>query len=135
MAKTKIMRRLAIGAAIAGAVGYLAGIITAPKSGRETRKELNKAVDSNMREVEKQLKQMHSELGKLVDDAKIQKGDLSGKAQKELQALVGKAKDSKLKMSEVLSAVHEGEANDKDLKKAISDAKHAIAHIKDFIQK
>lgn len=128
-------KKLAIGAAVAGAAGYVAGLLTAPKSGRETREDLKKAVDQGITEAEKQLKGLHTDLGKAVDEAKSRSEELSGKAQKELKDLVDRAKDTKEKVREVLSAIHEGDANDKDLKKAVADAKHSLAHLKDYLKK
>jgi gas vesicle protein len=135
MAKTSLLKRIAIGAALAGAAGYVAGLITAPKSGRETRKDLAKKADTSRADIESQLRDMQAELGSILDDAKGKSGDLSSNAQKELKSLVEKAKDSKDKVRKVMNAVHDGDAKDKDLKKAIADAKHALEHIKDFIQK
>ena len=131
----KIAKRLAIGAAVAGAAGYLAGLLTAPKSGKETRAELKQNGAASMSEVEKQLKLLHTELGKLVDETKDSSNDMSDKAQKEFKKLVDSAKDSKEKLREVISAIHEGEAADKDLNDALSDAQHAIEHIKDYLKK
>jgi gas vesicle protein len=135
MAKSKLLQRIAIGAALAGAAGYLAGLLTAPKSGKETRQDLSTAANNGFNDVEKQLREMQNELADILDDAKSRGDSLNGKAQDEFKSLVGKAKDSKEKMHKVMSAVHDGDANDKDLKKAMSDARHAIEHIKDFIQK
>jgi len=131
----KIAKRIAIGAAVAGAAGYLAGLLTAPKSGKETRDELKQSRANSMSEVEKQLKLLHTELGKLVDETKETSNDMSDKAQKEFKKLVDTAKDSKEKLREVISAIHEGEAADKDLNNALSDAQRAIAHIKDYLKK
>lgn len=131
----KTARRLAIGAALAGTAGYLAGLLTAPKSGKETRDELKQSGASSMSEVEKQLKLLHTELGKLVDDTKDSGNDMSDKAQKEFKKLVDTAKESKEKLREVISAIHEGETADKDLNNALSDAQHAIEHIKDYLKK
>lgn len=129
------VKRLAVGTAIAGAAGYVAGILTAPKSGKQTRKDLREAADLQMSETEKQLKSLHTDLGKAVDDAKKRGSDMSGKAEKELKNLVDKAKDTKEKVREVLSAIHEGDASDKDLKKAVADARHSLAHLKDYLKK
>ena len=131
----KIAKRLAIGAAVAGAAGDLAGLLTAPKSGKETRAELKQSGAASMSEVEKQLKLLHTELGKLVDETKDTSNDMSDKAQKEFKKLIDSAKDSKEKLREVISAIHEGEAADKDLNDALSDAQHAIEHIKDYLKK
>jgi gas vesicle protein len=128
-------KKLAIGAAVAGAAGYMAGLLTAPKSGRETREDLKKAAGQGVTEAEKQLKNLHTDLGKAVDEAKVRGDKLSGKAQKELKDLASKAKDTKEKVREVLSAIHEGDASDKDLKSAVADAKHALEHLKDYLKK
>lgn len=128
-------KRLAIGAAVAGAAGYVAGILTAPKSGKETRKDIKDATEHGVTEAEKQLKNLHTELGDKVDEARKRSDTLSGKAQKELRNAADKAKDAKEKAREVLSALHEGNAEDKDLKNALADAKHALDHIKDYLKK
>jgi gas vesicle protein len=39
-------RKIAVGSAIAGLAGYIAGVLTAPKSGQKTRQDIsNKASD------------------------------------------------------------------------------------------
>ena len=55
-------RKLAIGALIAGAAGYIAGLLTAPKSGEETREDIvDKAGDLKDQAAE-ELKKAHDEL-------------------------------------------------------------------------
>ena len=131
----KTAKRLAIGAAVAGAAGFVAGILSAPKSGKETRQELRKATGKNASDVENQLHILQNELGDLVTEAKGRGDDLGSKAQKELRKLVDGARDTKDKAATVLSAVQKGKASDKDLNKAIADAKHTIDHIKDYLKK
>ncbi len=129
------IKKLAIGSTIAAAAGYVAGILTAPKSGKNTRSDIKDAADRGVNEAEKELKKLHTELDKLIKDAKTRSSKLSSKAQKEANELLGKAKDSKEKAREVLSALHEGDAEDKDLKKAVKDASDAIAHLKKYFKK
>jgi gas vesicle protein len=131
----KSAKRLALGAAVAGVAGYVAGLLTAPKSGKETRAELKQSGAASMNEVEKQLKILHTELGRLVEETKGKGDDMNDKAQKEFKKLVDAAKDSKEKLREVISAIHEGEAEDKDLSNALADAQRAIEHIKDYLKK
>jgi gas vesicle protein len=132
---SKLTKKLAIGAAVAGVAGYIAGILTAPKSGKETRDDIADATQRGITEAEKDLKKLHTELGSLLNEAKEKGGDLTGKTQKELSELLEKAKDTKEKAREMLSAIHEGGAEDKDLRKAISDANKAVDHIKDYLKK
>ena len=128
-------KKLAIGTGIAAAAGFVAGVLTAPKSGKETRADLKAKASQGYAETEKELKKLHTDLGKVIDDGRKQGGKLSGKAQKELANVVDKAKVAKDKAREVLSAVHEGDADDKDLKRAVKDAQAAIDHLKTYLKK
>ena len=128
-------KKFALGTLFAAIAGYLTGILTAPKSGKETREDIKETAQKGFSEAEKQLKALHTELGKLIDETKAKTGELSDKTKQELESLVGKAKDAKEKAREVLSAIHEGDAEDKDLKKAIGDATKAIEHLRDYLAK
>jgi gas vesicle protein len=128
-------KKVAIGGAIAGLLGFLAGILTAPKSGKETRQDIKDSANKGIAEAEKNLKKLHTELDKAIKEAKARSGDLSVRAQKELDELLAKAKDSKEKAREILSAVHEGEATDQDLAKAVKQANNALANLKKYLKK
>jgi gas vesicle protein len=128
-------KKVAIGGVIAAAAGYVAGILTAPKSGKETRADIKDAAEKTMAEAEKDLKNLHTELDKIITVAKARSEKLSAKAQKELSQLIDKAKDTKEKAREMLSALHEGGAEDKDLAKAIKDANNALEHLRDYLKK
>lgn len=131
----RFKRKLAIGSAMAATAGYLAGVLTAPKSGLETRKDLRAAAERSRVEAEKELKQLHTELGKVIKDAKAGGGKLGAKAQAELNDLVEKAKVTKEKTREVISAVHEGDAEDQDLKRAVRNANLAIKNLRKYLKK
>jgi len=129
------VKRVAIGATIAAAAGYVAGLLTAPKSGKETRSDIKSAADRSLAEAEKELKRLHTELGKVIDEAKVRGDKLGSRAQNELTKLVEKAKDTKEKAREMLSALHEGDAEDQDLKRAIVNANRALDHLRDYLKK
>jgi gas vesicle protein len=131
----KNAKKFATGAVIAGAAGYLAGLLTAPKSGKETRQDIKETAGKSYAEAEKELKKLHTELAKLLDEVKDRGGDISGRARKELNSLLDRTKDTKEKAREVLSAIHEGDAGDQDLSKAITDANAAIDHLKQYLKK
>jgi gas vesicle protein len=131
----KSTKRWALGAAIAAVAGYLAGILTAPKSGKETRADIKDAAENGMLEAEKQLKKLHTQMADLLNEAKMHAEALKGAAQKDLNIAIEKTTIAKEKAREMLSALHEGDAQDKDLKKAISDATKALDHLKDYIKK
>ncbi|HZL07598.1 MAG TPA: YtxH domain-containing protein [Candidatus Dormibacteraeota bacterium] len=129
------LKRIAIGSTVAAAAGYLAGVLTAPKSGKQTRADIKSAADSSRVQAEKDLKRLHTELDKVIKDAKAGSGKLSAKAQKELAELVEKAKDTKEKTREVISAIHEGDAEDKDLARAVKNANTALKHLRNYLKK
>lgn len=131
----KAFKQLAIGTLLAGLAGYVAGLLTAPKSGKATRKDIKNAADHTISEAEKHAKQLHTELGELLDDAKVRGSSLKGKGKDELDDLVDKANAAKQKVREILSAIHEGDADDKDLKKALDESTKAIKHLKVFLKK
>lgn len=133
--KGNTFKKIAIGSSIAAVAGYVAGVLTAPKSGKQTREDIKTGVEKGVSEAEKDLKKLHTELDKVIKEAKKGSGKAGVKAQKELNELLEKAKDTKEKAREILSAVHEGDAVDKDLKKAIKDANAAIAHLRDYLKK
>lgn len=135
MAKKHTGRNVAIGAAVAGAVGYVAGILTAPKSGKETRKDIkNKAVQAKV-EAEKRLKELHSQLNDLIEKGRKASSKFSGTALKDWDKLVETATASKDKVRAVLSSIHEGGADDEDLQKAIKDATKAVDNLKTYLDK
>jgi gas vesicle protein len=132
---SKTTKKIAIGAAIAGVTGYVAGILTAPKSGKETRQDIKDTAVKARNEAEKRLKALHGDLSKLIDEGKKQAANLKDKAKQELDSALEVANISKQKAKEMLSAVREGQADDKDLQKAIDDANTAIKHLSSYLKK
>ncbi|HSX30025.1 MAG TPA: YtxH domain-containing protein [Candidatus Saccharimonadales bacterium] len=131
----KRTKRLAIGTVIAAAAGYIAGILTAPKSGKETRHDIKEVAERTYTTAEKELKLLHTELNQLLDQARSHGAELSGSAKENLDKAMSTAKTAKEKTRELLSAVHEGGADDKDLEKAIKEGRKALDHLKTFVAK
>jgi gas vesicle protein len=128
-------RKVAIGAALAAAAGYVTGILTAPKSGKETRDELKNTATRKKTEAEKELKKLHTELTDLIHDVKDKGSDMGTKTSKDMHAFLDKAVVAKEKARDLLSALHEGDAEDKELQQAIADANKAIDHLRKFVKK
>jgi len=122
----------AAGALLAGVVGYAAGILTAPKAGKETRKDIKDAAGKARAEAEKALKNTLHELNMKLDDVRAKGGDLSGRAKEEYDKVYAGAVKSKNKVREVLSALHDGDADDPELKTALHEAKEALKHLKKY---
>ena len=131
----KDSKKFAVGAAVAAVGGYVAGILTAPKSGKETREDIKKTACDHIAEAEKQLKSLHTQLNDLLDQAKTKSEALTGRAKREYDALIDKAQATKEKTRELLSNLHEDVAEDKELQQAIKDADKAIDHLKTFLKK
>jgi len=131
MAKKR--NNLAVGAVIAAGVGYVAGVLTAPKSGKDTRKDLQNSALKAKKEAEDKLKELHSDLSDLITKGTKQAGNMTDKAKQELHEALAKAERAKNKTRQLLSAIHEGEAGDKNLQKAIEEVKKATKHLKSFV--
>lgn len=128
-------KKFALGAIIAGAAGYVAGVLTAPKSGKETRQDIKETASRVMAEAEKQLKNLHTELASLLKEAEVNASKLKGEAREQLEKAMVVAATVKEKSRVLLSAAHEGTAEDKDLQKAIKDANKAVEHLKTYLKK
>lgn len=127
-------RKLAIGAALAGAVGYVTGILTAPKSGRETREDIADKAEDIKESAEEQLQIAHDELNELIQAAKSKSVALGSRAREEFNEAVVRAKDAQNKAAHVLKAVKAGEADDPALNKAIKQAKQAQKNLGKFLK-
>lgn len=132
---SKRERNFAVGAIIAAGIGYVAGILTAPKSGKETRQDIKNVALEVKKEAEAKLKVLSAELSKLIAEGTERLTVLAGKAKAELEQAIKRAQEAKQKVHEVLSAIHEGEADDADLEKAVKEANKALEHLKTFVKK
>lgn len=132
---SKRSRGLALGTLIAAGLGYVAGILTAPKSGRETRKDLADTAIKAKAETEKKLKKLHTELDDLIEQGKKKAGDIKEASKIEFNEALVDAKRARQKTKEILSALHKGDSDDKDLQKAVKEANKSIEHLKKYISK
>lgn len=127
-------QKFALGAILAGTVGFIAGILAAPKSGKETRQDLKVATKIAVRQAEKDLKSAHTELKQLIASASVAVKDTSKQAKKDFEKAIERAKKSQSKVKVVLSSIHDGTSDDPELKKALDEAIAARSHLKKFFQ-
>lgn len=127
-------RKLAISAVISGAVGYITGILTAPKSGKETREDIANKAEDIKETAEEQLQHAHDELDDLLKNAKTKSLALGSKARTEFNEAVVAAKDAKNKLGHLLKAVRSGEADDPQLNKALKQAKSAAKNLSRYFK-
>ncbi len=130
-----VAKKFAISAALTALAGYVAGILTAPKSGKETREDIKDKAVETYTTAEKELKKLHTELGDVIAEAGERLSALRGNGEKSLDEAVSKGKQAKEKAREILSGLHDGEVEDKDLKKAISEATKAIENLRNYLKK
>jgi len=133
--KRNVAKMLAIGAAVSALAGYLAGILTAPKSGKETRADIRTKAEASYAVAEKELKKLHTELTDVMNEVSDRIASFKGRREKDVDEALDRGREVKQKAREVLSTLHDGEANDEDLKRAIKDATDAIEHLRDFLKK
>jgi gas vesicle protein len=133
--KTVTKKVVAGGALLGAAVGYLTGILTAPKSGKATRKDITKKASLARKDAEKKLKELHGDLDKVLLEADKQKSKAKTKANAELKEATDKAKVAKEKAREMLSAVRSGEAEDPNLQAVLEEVKLAKRNLAKYLKK
>ena len=127
-------KKLAAGAALGAVAGYFAGLLTAPKSGKETRQDIGNKAEQVKGSAEAQLQTAVDELNVALKTAKTKSVALNAKARKEYDETVVKAKDAQNKASQVLKAFRAGEADNPELNKAVKQAKQAITNLSKYLK-
>ncbi|MEK7472129.1 MAG: YtxH domain-containing protein [Patescibacteria group bacterium] len=127
-------QKFALGAVLAGVVGFIVGILAAPKSGKETREDLKSSTKIAIGQAEKDLKVAHTELKQLIATAQTAIKDTSKQAKKDFKKAIARAKKSQSKVKVVLSSIHDGTSDDPELKKALDEAIAARSHLKKFFK-
>lgn len=122
-----------IGVALGLLVGYAAGVLSAPKSGKETRQDIADAGAKFLNQAGDTIDNLQDQLNDLINLAKDQVSTLSDRSKEELERLVHSAKDAGDKANSIYSAVKEGKADDPELKKAIDNFKKAKNHLATFL--
>jgi gas vesicle protein len=126
------VRKIAIGSMLAGVAGYVTGLLTAPRSGKETRQEIGDKVVDVKESAQAQLEELNEELRDLIKATKQKTVGLSSSARAEFNEAVIRAKDAQNKTTQMLKAVKKGEASDPDLGKAIKQAKLAAKNLSKY---
>ena len=135
MADNHTGRKIAVGAAVAGVFGYVAGILTAPKSGKETRKDIkDKASDITTALID-ELKKAQAELNKMLHLAKDKSLALNSNAREGFNEAVIRAKDARNKSATVLKAVKAGTSDERELDLALKNLKLAMKNLGKYLKK
>ncbi|KKU19894.1 MAG: hypothetical protein UX30_C0006G0024 [Candidatus Saccharibacteria bacterium GW2011_GWA2_46_10] len=127
-------RKLAIGTLIAGAAGYISGLLTAPKSGKETRKDLADKADELKDQAAEELKKASDELSDLIKAAKDKSLALGAQARGEFNEAVIRAKDARNKAGHVIKAVKNGVSDEPQLNAAMKQVKQARKNLARYLR-
>ncbi len=87
MKKTSVAKGTLIGIVI----GAVAGLLLAPKSGKDTQAEIKRKVKGTYQDLHNNLENLSDELAGHVDNLKVAAGELKGEAKEESQDLIRKA--------------------------------------------
>jgi|SRR5579862_2271277 len=128
-------RKIAFGAALAGVVGYITGVLTAPKSGKETRADISAKAGEVKAGSLDQLEKTHKDLADALKKAQGKTKALGAQARVEFNEAVIRAKDAQNKTSAVIKAIKRGEAEDSDLNKAAKQARQALKNLGRFLRR
>ncbi|MCA9350067.1 YtxH domain-containing protein [Candidatus Saccharibacteria bacterium] len=121
--------------AVALGVGYALGVLTAPKSGKDTRQDLKEASGKLKEQLEEKYSDIQGSLSDVIEQAYSQMSSFKGSSQDKLQDLIDQAKDAEYKVKDVFRAVRHGEASDRNLDKALNQASKAKDHLFKFLNK
>lgn len=111
MAKGK---KLGLGILIGAVAGVVTGLLTAPKSGKETRQDIKNKAGEVKGAAERKLKNAHKELDKLSADAKARAKTLQGKAKEEMNGYATKADDMKERVKRAITSIKSGDDDNDD---------------------
>ena len=135
MSKDNQSKKFAIGAVLAGIFGYLAGILTAPKSGKQTRQDIQDKTSQAVRQAEEQLKRAQNELDELLQKGQKLRRDIPKQAEADWAKAARSASEAKDKIVGILTDLRSGVGDNEDLEKAIKDANDAVSHLKDYLSR
>jgi len=117
MAKGKLL----LGTLIGAAAGFVAGVLTAPKSGKETRDELKKKAEAKKSEAIAKGKEVRHKAGDVAEDVITNAEKVTSKAADKVVTATEKAADAVVDATKELKARSTGVA--KNAKTAIKNNK------------
>lgn len=112
-------------------IGYLVGLLTAPRSGKQTRGKIKDDAKNSVAALEKQLKIVYKDTKEYLDKLSKDSPEVTSKV-KDAKAA---AEKSQTKVKQLLSAIHGGDNVDDDLDSALKSAKSTLADLKRYISK
>ena len=131
----KDLRNVGIAAVVGLAAGYALGILTAPKSGKETREDIKDASTKAYKAAEARLKDTYEDLGDFIQKASSQAKKIGDKGRDQLDGLVSSAKDAQARVKKLVSSARNGEGTPEEFEDAVKAAREAKSDLQEFIDK
>lgn len=107
-------KKFGLGIVLGAVFGVVAGLLTAPKSGKETRQDIKRKAGEMKGTAERKLKDAHKELDTLSDQAKLKAKELQGKAKDEMVELGKKADVLKERAKAAITSIKSGDDDNDD---------------------
>ncbi len=112
------------GTIVGAAIGAVAALLLAPKSGKDTQADLKRKVKGTYKDAHDKLEAISDDLAGRVDNLKVAASDLKGEAKVESQDLIKKAEILKQDMRIAASDMAKSGSNTKDT---------AVKHVKQLM--
>lgn len=119
------------GTIIGAAIGAVAALLLAPKSGKETQADIKRTVKGTYRDMHNKLENLSDELAGRVDHLKAAAGELKGEAKEESQELIRRAEILKQDMRIAAADMAKSGNNTKDT--AVKNVKKLIGEGSDVM--
>ena len=129
----KSSRNIVFGAMVVGAASYLAGILTAPKKGSETREDIRHASVNAKISLEKSLKKLYSDSSKQLQRALNLNQKLTKQTKRELDLLVASVKHATEKIKIYLTSIRDGDIEEEEITLLLTDGRDNTERLKLFV--
>ncbi len=130
----KPVKKIAKVAAIGAGIGYLAGLLTAKQSGKETRQDITNTTKKVKDTTEAKIDELHKELVGLIKQVESKVNTSKKTVKGGLATATATAKKTQAKASALINAVKSGKASDKDLADSVKNTKAAIKSLRNYLK-
>jgi gas vesicle protein len=129
----KDVKNVGLALVVGLAAGYALGVLTAPKSGKETRGDIKEAGSKAYKAAEVRLKGSYEDLSDVIAKASTQTKKLSKKGHAELDLLLAAAHDAQGRVKQLITSVRSGDATNEQFEDVVIAAQVAKDELQDFI--
>ena len=130
----KPLKNVAKVAAIGAGIGYLAGLLTAKQSGKETREDIASSTKKVKDTTEAKIDELYKELADIIKKVESKVSSSSKTVKSGVATATAAAKKTQAKANEIVKAVKSGKVSDKDLADSVKSTKAAINSLKNYLK-